>query len=50
MRLFEILDRRFADVDSYVADSELREQGDLDDDGLHERAAAAQRDLQRYSS
>ena len=44
--VFAVLDGLFADVDSYVADDELRDPGDLDEDGLREAAERARTALQ----
>ncbi|HYL05983.1 MAG TPA: colicin immunity domain-containing protein [Thermoanaerobaculia bacterium] len=42
---FNVLDRLFAMTDSFVADPDLREEGDLDEHQLREAAASALRKL-----
>ncbi len=44
-RIFDVLDRLFAEVDSYVADPSLRDPGDLDDEMLIDRVAHARERL-----
>ncbi|QUH00754.1 hypothetical protein HUO13_07945 [Saccharopolyspora erythraea] len=39
--VYEILNELFLDCDEYVADPSLRDDEDLDDDQLHQRAAQA---------
>ena len=43
--VFHVLDSLFAAADSFVADPELRDEGDLDEQQLREKAAAALRKL-----
>ena len=43
--VFTTLDGLFADVDAFVADPALREEGDFDEDQLRERVATARRRL-----
>ena len=42
---FHVLDKLFAMTDSFVADPDLREEGDLDEHQLREEAASALRKL-----
>jgi MtfA peptidase len=44
--VFQVLDSLFAAADSFVADPELRDEGDLDERQLREKAASALRKLQ----
>lgn len=39
--LFSVLDGLFADVDAFCPDPDLRDEGDLDEDQLRQRSAAA---------
>ena len=46
--VFNVLDRLFADVDSYCADPAIRGKEDLDENQLRDRCGTALLDLQRY--
>ncbi len=47
-RVFEVLDRLFADVDAFVAEPQLRDEGDLDEEALRDRAEQAGWRLRRH--
>jgi hypothetical protein len=47
-RVFQVLDELFADIDSFVSDPELRDEGDLDEAALRDRAEHAGQRLRRY--
>jgi len=48
--VFSALDTLFAAVDAFVADLELREEGDLDEQQLREKATDTYRKLQALGS
>lgn len=47
-KVFRVLDRLFAEVDAFVADPELRDEGDLDEEGLRAAASDARTRLAAY--
>lgn len=49
-RIFRVLDHLFADVDAFVIEDDLREEGDLDEQGLLAAARRALDDLEAFES